>query len=83
VRVYNISKFTAEFGLALLYHRIRTLGRVLQVTLVLHGSLGQPLPHHKPYDPTKYETDDTMVELSLISLVIIALKLHYGYDEQG
>ncbi len=82
--VFGASPYTSLNAVpAIIYDRVKALARILQVTLVLHGSLGQPLSQHKPYDPTKYETDDGIAELMLVSLVIVVLKLHYGYDDQG
>lgn len=63
----------------MLYQQVKILGAVLSVPLSAHPSLAPPLERRRAYDPVRYEGDGDMVELSLIALVILALKLQYGY----
>ena len=66
--------------LATLYTLAKKIAKQLSLTLTLHYSLSPGLKKSNVTDPDYHKYDNAPVEVSLMSAVIIALKLAYGLD---
>ncbi|KAH9965921.1 hypothetical protein BC827DRAFT_1181039 [Russula dissimulans] len=70
-------------GSPVLYSLSKTVAHVLSLPLVLHHTLAPRLAHVKAEDPDSHKYDNVPAELALLVVVIIVLKMVYGFDGQG
>lgn len=71
---------TNEILLATLYFLAKKLGKVVSLTLTLHYSLSPALKRVKMRDPEHHKYDNAPPEVALIAILIVVLKLVYGFD---
>ncbi|EKM59233.1 uncharacterized protein PHACADRAFT_87096 [Phanerochaete carnosa HHB-10118-sp] len=67
-------------GTPTLYLLAKKLGKVVSLTLTLHYSLSPALRRVKMRDPEHHKYDNAPPEVALIAILIVALKLVYGFD---
>lgn len=65
---------------AVVYEQAKKIAVALSLPMTLHHTLTFPLGKMKSYDSLKYEGDHGPPELLLAAVVIIVLKMYYGYD---